>query len=82
MLYAADPSKLSVTIDLHLTCVSAAPLGDLLECVAAVEQRGKSVLFSSCRIFTLGQDGERRLVAIGLHTKKVVGFKAPPASKL
>ena len=64
--------RMSVTIDLHITCVSAAPLGSRLEVESTVEQAGKSILFTSCRIFTLGEGGKRTLVAAGVHTKKVV----------
>ena len=63
--------RMSVTIDLHVTCVSAAPLGSRLEVESTVEQAGKSILFTSCRIFTLGEGGKRTLVATGVHTKKV-----------
>ena len=62
-----------MTIDLHVTCVSAAPLGSRLEVESTVEQAGKSILFTSCRIFTLGEGDQRTLVATGVHTKKVVG---------
>ena len=75
-----------MTIDLHVTCVSAAPLGSRLEVESTVEQAGKSILFTSCRIFTLGEgEGDQRtLVATGVHTKKVVGHlqKVLPKSKL
>ena len=71
--------RMSVTIDLHVTCVSAAPLGSRLEVESTVEQAGKSILFTSCRIFTLGEGGKRTLVATGVHTKKVVaGEQAKP----
>ena len=68
-----DDFRMSVTIDLHVTCVSAAPLGSTLEVESTVEQAGKSMLFTSCRIFTLGEGGQRTLVATGVHTKKVAG---------
>ena len=70
-----DDFRMSVTIDLHVTCVSAAPLGSTLEVESTVEQAGKSMLFTSCRIFTLseGEGGQRTLVATGVHTKKVLG---------
>ena len=68
-----DDYRPSVTIDLHVTCVSAAPLGSRLEVESTVEQVGKSMLFTSCRIFSLGEGGERTLVTTGLHTKKAVG---------
>lgn len=77
-LLIAD-QRISVTIDLHTTCVSAAPLGSTIEIESVVEATGKSILFSSCKIFTVGDDGERRLVTIGLHTKKVVGGSLPPS---
>jgi acyl-coenzyme A thioesterase PaaI-like protein len=64
--------RMSVTVDLHVTCVSAAPLGSRLEVESTVEQAGKSILFTSCRIFTLREGGQRTLVATGVHTKKVV----------
>ena len=77
-LLIAD-QRLSVTIDLHTTCVSAAPLGSMLEIESVVEASGKSVLFSSCNIYTVGDTGERRLVTMGMHTKKVVGGSLPPS---
>ena len=67
--------RMSVTIDLHVTCVSAAPLGSRLEVESTVEQAGKSILFTSCRIFTFGEGGKRTLVATGVHTKKVVAAR-------
>ena len=68
-----DDFRPSVTIDLHVTCVSAAPLGITLEVESTVEQVGKSMLFTSCRIFSLGEGGQRTLVTTALHTKKAVG---------
>lgn len=78
VLLIAD-QRISVTIDLHVTCVSAAPLGSTLEIESVVEGTGKSILFTSCKIFTLGDNGERKLVTMGLHTKKVVGGSLPPS---
>ena len=48
------------------------------------DQAGKNVHFTSCRIFSLGDGGERTLVAMGVHTKKVVaGLRmVPPNAKL
>ena len=69
--------RMSVTIDLHVTCVSAAPLGSRLEVESTVEQAGKSILFTSCRIFTLGEGGKRTLVATGVHTKRWLRVSRP-----
>uniref|UniRef100_A0A7S4NE57 Thioesterase domain-containing protein n=1 Tax=Odontella aurita TaxID=265563 RepID=A0A7S4NE57_9STRA len=70
-LLAADPRP-SVSSDLHCTFVSSAPVGSVIVAEASVDHVGRSLLFSSCRIYT--GDGEgRSLVATALHTKKVVG---------
>ena len=69
-----DDFRMSVTIDLHCTCVAAAPLGATLEVESVVEHVGRSVAFTSCRIFARDESGQRaQLVATGLHTKKVIG---------
>lgn len=80
-----DDLRLSVTVDLHCTCDSGAPLGSTLEVESTVDHVGKSLLFTSCRIFARNDEtGERALVATGLHTKKVIGTLAAeePRSRL
>lgn len=81
ILLAAD-LRPSVTIDLHTTCISAAQIGDDVTIEARIDNIGKSIQFSSCRLFTrLDTDtdsdnvGKEKLVATGLHTKKVIGTR-------
>jgi uncharacterized protein (TIGR00369 family) len=69
--YALDPRP-SVTIDLHVTCISNVPTSTKITLESQVERIGKSIVFTSCRV--LGSTGE--LVAIASHTKKIIGAKA------
>jgi acyl-coenzyme A thioesterase 13 len=71
--YALNPQP-SVTIDLHVTCVSNARTSTKITFECQVERKGKSIVFTSCRV--LGNTGQ--LVAIASHTKKIIGAKASP----
>lgn len=71
----------SVTVDLHMTCLSNAPIGTTVTIESKVERMGNSLINSSCRIYapsnenegTEPQRGNKVLVATGSHTKKFVG---------
>jgi len=76
----------SVTVDLYVSCVAAAPVGSTVTVDSRVEHLGKSMIFSSCKIYsstdthnTAGAEGWGLLVATGSHTKKIVGAKVRPS---
>lgn len=74
----------SVTADLHVSCVGAAPLGSTVYCICRAEKHGGALQFSSCDLYLRvpvdtsadGDNQERKtrkvLVAKGLHTKYVL----------
>ena len=49
-LYAVS-GKASVTVDLHVACISAAPLYSSVRFECRVERLGRSTHFSTCRLF-------------------------------
>lgn len=70
----------SVTADLHISCLSAAPLGSTIVCVCRADRHGGTLQYSSCDLYREvlspdDNDGNERklvLVARGLHTKYVL----------
>jgi acyl-coenzyme A thioesterase PaaI-like protein len=85
LLYQVHPVP-SVTTDLHVSCVSPAPLGSMVICVCKAEKHGGALQFSSCDLYREVVEGNennaknqrrrRVLVAKGLHTKYVVKKRA------
>lgn len=91
LLYHVHPVP-SVTTDLHVSCMSPAPLGSTVICVCKAEKYGGALQFSSCDLYrevvvvegaaehTANNHQRRRrrrvLVAKGLHTKYVVKKRA------
>jgi acyl-coenzyme A thioesterase PaaI-like protein len=87
LLYHLHPVP-SVTTDLHVSCVSSAPLGSTVICVCKAKKYGGALQFSSCDLYreVVVVDGaaehtannhqmrrrRRVLVAKGLHTKYVL----------
>jgi len=84
----------SVTADLHVSCVGAAPLGSTVYCICRAEKYGGALQFSSCDLYrqvpvNSTEDNNEKtktrkvLVAKGLHTKyvlkkRVKGFNGKP----
>jgi len=78
----------SVTADLHVSCVSAAPIGSTIICVCKAEKYSGSLQYSSCDLYREVADRNattegnpptqtrRVLVAKGLHTKYVLKKRA------
>lgn len=68
----------SVTADLHVSCISAAPLGSTVICLCKADKHGGRLQFSSCDLYNVVTKGSaesekrRILVAKGLHTKYVL----------
>jgi acyl-coenzyme A thioesterase 13 len=85
LLYQVSPVP-SVTTDLHVSCVSPAPLGSRVICVCKADKHNGALQFSSCDLYREVADGEgilpptqrrrRVLVAKGLHTKYVLKKRA------
>ena len=80
ILHEVNPLP-SVTTDLHVSYVSAAPIGSTVICVCRAEKHSSSLHFSSCDLYReiVESDSDhqskktrRVLVAKGLHTKYVL----------
>ena len=80
ILHEVNPVP-SVTTDLHVSYVSAAPIGSTVICVCKAEKYSGSLHFSSCDIYRevaesdsnhRSNESRRVLVAKGLHTKYVL----------
>ena len=80
ILHEVNPVP-SVTTDLHVSYVSAAPIGSTVICICRVEKSSGSLHFSSCDIYRevveidsnqRSKKSRRVLVAKGLHTKYVL----------
>ena len=65
----------TVSVDLSVSYLTGAPVGSTLVVEATVDRLGRSVVFTTARVYRLGSDGDggRTLVATGSHTKKVIG---------
>ncbi|VTT63740.1 unnamed protein product [Fusarium fujikuroi] len=59
------------SVDMHISYLSAARLGDTVEIVSTAEKVGGSVAFTSIRISKVEKDGGLKLVTLGQHTKYV-----------
>ncbi|KAM0363228.1 hypothetical protein ACHAP4_000075 [Fusarium culmorum] len=59
------------SVDMHISYVSTARLGDVVEIVSTADKVGGSVAFSSIKIFKVEADGALKLVTHGQHTKYV-----------
>ena len=58
-------------MDMHISYLSTAKLGDVVEIVSTADKVGGSVAFSSIRISKVEKDGGLKLVTLGQHTKYV-----------
>ena len=65
----------TVSVDLSVSYLTGAPVGSTLVVEATVDRLGRSVVFTTARVYRRGSDGDggRTLVATGSHTKKVIG---------
>jgi acyl-coenzyme A thioesterase 13 len=64
--------KTGLSTDLHITYVSGAKLGDVLEIVGKASRVGGSLAFTTVEVSKAGQKpDERLLIATGSHTKYV-----------
>jgi acyl-coenzyme A thioesterase 13 len=59
------------SVDMHISYLSAARLGDTVEIVSTADKVGGSVAFSSIRISKVEADGTLKPVTLGQHTKYV-----------
>ncbi|CEI38532.1 hypothetical protein FVEN_g4903 [Fusarium venenatum] len=59
------------SVDMHISYVSTARLGDMVEIVSTADKVGGSVAFSSIKISKVEADGTLKLVTHGQHTKYV-----------
>lgn len=57
------------SVDMHISYLSTAGVGDTLEIESTAERVGGSLAFTTARIAKIGEDGERKMVSLGQHTK-------------
>merc|ERR1711992_466872 len=84
VLRLKQPNTSSVTSDLHISCISSAPLGSTVICVCKILKAGSGLQFASCEMYReiITEHGENRkekgttrrniLVCKGLHTKYIL----------
>jgi acyl-coenzyme A thioesterase 13 len=71
------------SVDMHLSYLSTAAVGDTLEIEAKAERVGGSLAYTTMRITRLDKDGqEDKLVVLGQHTKFVKGTAPAAAAKM
>lgn len=71
-------STTGASVDMHISYLSTAAVGDNVEILATAERVGGSLGYTTARISKV-IDGERKLVALGQHTKYVALGRAKPA---
>ncbi|KAF4119360.1 hypothetical protein GMORB2_4879 [Geosmithia morbida] len=64
-------SVTGASVDMHISYLSTAAVGDELEIVATAERVGGNLAFTTARLSKIAKDGERKLVVLGQHTKYV-----------
>lgn len=70
-------SMTGASVDMHISYLSTAAVGDKVEILATAERVGGSIGYTTARISKV-VNGERKLVALGQHTKYVaLGQKKP-----
>ncbi|CAG7559120.1 unnamed protein product [Fusarium equiseti] len=62
------------SVDMHISYLSTARIGDTVEIVSTADKVGGSVAFSSIRISKVEKDGGLKLVTLGQHTKSTELF--------
>lgn len=60
-----------VSIDIHVTYLSGAKLGDSMEVEAVCDKLGGAMAFTSVTVYKLDGEGNRAVVSKGTHTKYV-----------
>ena len=61
-----------VSTDIHVTYVSTAKLGDMLEIEGNVNRGGRNLGFTTVNIYKVKEGGQRDIVATGSHTKYIL----------
>ncbi|CAH0052562.1 unnamed protein product [Clonostachys solani] len=64
-------SQTGASVDMHISYLATAGVGDVVEIVATAERVGGNMAFTTCRISKIGENGEAKLVTLGQHTKYV-----------
>ncbi|KAI8721355.1 4HBT domain-containing protein [Fusarium sp. LHS14.1] len=59
------------SVDMHISYLSTAKVGDMIEIVSTADKVGGSMAFSTIRISKVGEDGSLTPVTVGQHTKYV-----------
>ncbi|KAJ4313922.1 hypothetical protein N0V84_009164 [Fusarium piperis] len=59
------------SVDMHISYLSTAKVGDTVEIVSTADKVGGSMAFSTIRISKVGDDGSLTSVTVGQHTKYV-----------
>ena len=58
-------------MDMHISYLSSARVGDTVEIIAATDKVGGSMAFTTIRISKVEEDGSLTAVTVGQHTKYV-----------
>jgi acyl-coenzyme A thioesterase 13 len=66
-----DPRRAGVSVELNTSFLSSAPGGSTVEIEGTAHRVGRKLAFTSVDIFLRLDNGERKLVATGRHTKAV-----------
>lgn len=64
-------SVTGASVDMNISYLSTARVGDTLEILATAERVGGNLAYTSARISKVMEDGTRKLVTLGQHTKYV-----------
>ena len=64
-------SSTGASVDMHMSYLSSASVGDTLEIVATAERVGGNLAYTTARINKLVEGGDSKPVVLGQHTKFV-----------
>lgn len=59
------------SVDMHISYLSTAGVGDVVQIVATAERVGGALAYTTCRMSKVMDGGETKLVTLGQHTKYV-----------
>lgn len=59
------------SVDMHVSYLSVASAGDVVEIRAVAERVGRNLGYTTCRVVKMSPDGGEQVVALGQHSKYV-----------
>jgi len=68
--------KTGASLDIHVTYIGTAQIGDTLEVEAIADKVGRSVAFTTIRIYKIVDDQKAGMVATASHTKYIAQPKS------